>query len=251
MTVPPAVIDATVTSTQRHHTPRAAGPSQPGQAPRKVHTPSAVEWAWGLQGHRCCSKPHLPLTPGGPEPVPHHFEPQFIAWGMGRTVAGRTDMSRAQPEALHPLPSRLGQRRCEAPTRPPLCGPEEHEDTQGAEQTRCIRKAGQSEGPGSGGAHPLVCWALGEARAPSASPAGPGGQGRPGDQCEHRPPFLALAAVAESKPGRSQGGTEGNQPGVGGRGWKPAPSSPENHDQARGAPVPDAQGSWRVEKLPR
>lgn len=75
---------------------------------------------------------------------------------MGRMVAGRIDMSYAKPETLHPLPSRLGQRHCEAPTRPPLRDPAEDEDPWGEEQTRCLRDVGQGEGPGSGGAHPLV-----------------------------------------------------------------------------------------------
>lgn len=80
-----------------------------------------------------------------------------------------------------------------------LHDPAGDKDTRGEEQTRCTRAAGQSEGPGSEGAHPTVCWTLGEAWAPSVSPAGPGRQGCPRDQCEPRPPLLALVAVPRTK----------------------------------------------------
>lgn len=137
----------------------------------------------------------------------------FITWEMGKTVAGRIDVSHAKPGTLHPPPSWLSAwsppHRLTAPGarsqalrgthKATLHDPAGDKDTRGEEQTRCTRAAGQSEGPGSGGAQPTVCWALGEAWAPSVSPAWPGSQGHPRDQCEPRPPLLALVAVPRTK----------------------------------------------------
>lgn len=143
-------------------------------SPLRASVSSPGKWGeWWLAGSMCQkqSLKHCTHRPHSCQAAQHPY---------------RLTATRAQSQAL------------QGTHKATLHDPAGDKDTQGKEQTAASEPQGRVRAQALGVLTP-VCWALGEARAPSTSPAEPGRQGHPGDQCEPRPPLLALAAVPSRK----------------------------------------------------